>query len=269
MRDGEVALMGGTVIWEKQEAVGVVTLNRPEKLNAFNRELFSDLGEVLGKAAGDEGVKAVVITGAGRAFSAGGDREGHPSWKTQDPIIRAEYVREAQRITLAIRRMPKPVIAAVNGVAMGAGLDLAMACDIRIASREARFSEIFIRAGLMPDMGGTYFLPRLVGVGKAMELILTGDTIDAQEALRIGLVNQVVPAQELMGSAMAMARRFCQGPSRAYGFAKWAVYKGLNQDLEGALDNETYGQAILLGTEDVREAFNAFSQKRQPLFKGK
>ncbi len=261
--------MGGTVTWEAVDGVGVVTLNRPEKLNAFNRELFADLAALLGRAEADEGVKALVVTGAGRAFSAGGDREGHPSWKTSDPIIRAEYVREAQRITLAIRHMPKPVIAAVNGVAMGAGLDLAMACDMRIASQEARFSEVFIRAGLMPDMGGTYLLPRLVGVGKAMELILTGDTIDAQEALRIGLVNQVVPAQELMPCAIALARRFCQGPSRAYALVKWAVYKGLNQDLQGALDNETYGQAILLGTEDVREAFNAFSERRQPVFKGK
>jgi len=262
--------MGSTVVlWERREGVGLITMNRPEKFNAMNRQLIAELRENLEGAEKDEEVKVVVLTGAGEGFCAGGDIEGHPSFKTDDPMVREKYMKEAQLITLLLHRMPKPIIAAVNGVAAGAGLDMAMACDIRIASEEARFTEVFAKAGLIPDMGGTYFLPRLVGVGKALELIFTGDIIDAQEALRIGLVNQVVASSELMTRAMELAKRLAQGPTQSYRLAKLAVYQGLELGLETALEHEVFGQNLLLGTEDVREAAKAFTEKRKPVFKGK
>lgn len=262
--------MGSTVVlWERREGVGLITMNRPDRFNAMNRQLIAELAENLQGAEKDEEVKVVVITGAGKAFCAGGDIEGHPSFETDDPFVREKYIREAHVITLTLHRMPKPVIAAVNGVAAGAGLDMAMTCDIRIASEEARFTEVFAKAGLMPDMGGTYFLPRLVGVGKAMELLFTGDIIDAQEALRIGLVNQVVPSGELMTKTMELAKRLAKGPTQSYRLSKWAVYKGLELSLEAALEHEVFGQNLLLGTEDVREAAKAFVEKRKPVFKGK
>jgi len=261
--------VGDTVIWEREDGVAIVTLNRPEKFNALNPQAFADLAETLEAVEGDEGVKAIVMTGAGKGFCAGGDIEGHPVFTTDDPRVRERSIKDAQRITLLLQRMPKPVIAAVNGVATGAGLDLAMACDIRIASEEARFAEIFVRAAAMPDMGGTYLLPRLVGLGKALEMALTGDLIDAREALRIGLVNRVVPVSELMSAAKALARRLAQGPTQAQKLIKWAIHRALGQSLEEALDNEAQGQKLLLATEDVKEAARAFAEKRKPVFKGR
>ncbi len=261
--------MGTTVIWEKEEGIAMVTLNRAERLNALNPQAFHELAEALEAAGNDEEVKAIIITGAGKGFCAGGDVEGHPVFTTEDPMVRERSIKDAQRVTLLVQRMPKPVIAAVNGVATGAGLDLALACDIRIASEEARFAEIFVRAAVMPDMGGTYLLPRLVGLGKALEMGLTGDLIDASEAHRIGLVNHVVRSSELIPTAKALARRLAQGPTQAQKLIKWAMYRGLGQSLEEALDNEAQGQKLLLATEDVKEVARAFAEKRKPVFKGK
>ncbi|MFB3812622.1 MAG: enoyl-CoA hydratase/isomerase family protein [Terriglobales bacterium] len=258
-----------TVLWEKSDGIGLVTLNRPEKFNALNRELMLDITRILQEAGADDAVKIVIVTGAGKAFCAGGDLMRHPCFETDDPVVRQEYVKEGGRISLTLHRLPKPTIAAVNGAAAGAGMDLALACDIRIASDQARFSEAFVRAGLMPDMGGTWFLPRLVGLGKALELIFTGDTIDAQEAARIGLVNHVVPHDELMSNVMAMARRLAAGPTQSYKLAKWAVYRGLELDYEAAAEHEMFGQNLLLGTEDVKNATRAFAQKAKPVFSGK
>jgi 2-(1,2-epoxy-1,2-dihydrophenyl)acetyl-CoA isomerase len=210
-----------------------------------------------------------LITGAGKAFCSGGDLEGHPSFETDDPLVRAKYIREGGRISLMLYKLPKPVIAAVNGVAAGAGLDMALACDIRIASDQARFTEVFAKAGLMNDMGGSWFLPRLVGLGKALELIFTGDIIDAQEALRIGLVNHVVPQDQVMTKSMELALRLARGPIQSYKLSKWAVYRGLDIGLEAALEHELFGQNLLLGTEDVRNAAKAFAEKKTPVFKGR
>ena len=261
--------MKTTTIIEKEEGVAVITLNRPERFNAMSTQLLSDVEEAVKALDKDDDTKVIVITGAGEAFCAGGDLEGHPAFSTDNAIDREQFVVDAQRITLALRRMPKPVIAAVNGVAAGAGMDLSLACDLRIASEKARFVEIFVRSGLMTDMGGSYLLPRLVGVGKALEILLAGDIIDADEAHRIGLVNQVVPHSELMTKTMAMARRFAKGPSQAYKLIKWSVYRGLELSIESALENEVYGQNLLLGSEDVHEAVNAFNEKRKPIFKGR
>lgn len=260
--------MTTTLKTERDSGILVVTLNRPEKLNALNRATFDDLKGVLETVAEDDEIKVVVLTGEGRGFCAGGDRD-HPAWGTDDNLDRQRFIREAQNITRMVYDLPQPVIAAVNGVAAGAGLDLALACDLRIASEEARFGEVFSRAGVMPDMGGTFFLPRLVGLGKAMEMILLGDILDAREAERVGLVNRVVPAAELMVETLALAGRLAKGPSRAYRLSKWAVHRGLEQHLEAALENELHGQTQLLATHDAREAATAFAEKREPVFEGR
>jgi 2-(1,2-epoxy-1,2-dihydrophenyl)acetyl-CoA isomerase len=258
----------GAITWEVKEGVGIVTLNRPDKYNAMSRPMLLDLAKVLRDASEDTAIKTLIITGAGKAFCSGGDLVGHPSFETDDPVVREQYVREGNQLPLIIHRMPKPVIAAVNGVAAGAGMDLSLACDIRIASERARFSEVFAKAGLMTDMGGSWFLPRVVGLGKALELIFTGDMIDADEALKIGLVNHVVPHDELMPKTMAMAERFAKGPAQAYKLAKWAVYRGLTINYDLASEHELIGQNFLLGTQDVKNAVKAFIEKKSPVFKG-
>lgn len=257
------------VLWEKKEGIGLVTLNRPEQFNAFNRELILDLAKLLEEAREDDEVKVVVITGAGKAFCAGGDLKGHPSFTTDDPIFREVLAGEGGLITRPIYKMPKPVIAAVNGPAVGAGIELALNCDIQIASDRARFSEIFVSVGIMPDMGGTWLLPRIVGLGRALEMIFTGDIIDADHALKIGLVNHVVPHEELMKKTMEMAGRFAKGPSQSYKRCKWAVYRAMNLDLDAALEHEAISQGLLLGTQDVRNAAKAFAEKKKPVFKGR
>lgn len=257
------------VLLEKKGGVALVTLNRPDKLNAFNPRLSNALAKTLQEVAEDRSVKAVIIAGNGRSFCAGGDIIGHPIMKTSDVVIRKDIVHKVQRIPFQIRRMDKPVIAAINGYATGAGCDLALMCDMRIASEDAKFSEVYVTVGLMPDIGGTYFLPRLVGTGKAIELLLTGDTIDAQEALRIGLVNKVVPKETLLEEAEKLAGRFAKGPTISYRFIKHAVYNNLTASLKEALERERVGQAILIGTQDVKNAVKAFSEKRSPTFEGR
>ncbi|MBN2570333.1 MAG: enoyl-CoA hydratase/isomerase family protein [Deltaproteobacteria bacterium] len=253
--------MDKIVIMEKEAGISILKLNRPEKLNAMNRRLLRELIDNLESISRDKETGGVIITGEGKGFCVGGDLEEHPAFREDDAMLREEFIREAQNVTLMLRQLSKPVIAAINGVAAGAGLDLAMACDIRIASETAKFGEVFVLAGGMPDMGGTYFLPRLVGLGKAMELALTGDYIDAGEAHRIGLVNRVVPPSELMPNAMALCRRFTKGSADSYRLIKWALYRGLEQNLEQALENELYGQNILLGTEYMKAFAKKFSRK--------
>jgi len=261
--------MGNTVTWENRDGIGIITLNRPEKRNAFSAELISELSEQVASCETDKSVKVVVLTGAGKSFCAGGDLEGHPVFELDNPLEREVYIRMAQKIPLTFNRMQKPVIGAIRGVAGGAGLDLALGCDIRIAAEDARFGSMFVSAGLMPDMGGTYFLPRVVGLCRAMDMLFSGDLIDAAEAYRIGLVNKVVPVSELMDRTLEMARRYAQGPAQSYKLTKWAVYRGLELGLPSALEHECFGQNLLLGTEDVREAAQAFSENRMPVYKGK
>jgi len=257
------------IIWEKTDGVGSITLNRPERLNAMNRELLAGLNEMLEQAAADAAVKVLILTGAGKGFCAGGDIKGHPSFETDNPMIREKYIKEAQQAVLKIHRMPKPVIAAVNGVAAGAGLDLALSCDMRICSVSAVFTVSFAKAGLMNDMGGSYFLPRIIGLGRAMEMIYTGDIIDAQEAYRIGLVNKVYPKADMMSQALGFAKKLAKGPGQAYKLSKWAVSRAQHIDFEAALEHEMLGQNLLLDTEDVNTAVGAFAEKKEPVFKGR
>jgi len=252
---------------EKTEGVAVITLNRPDRMNALNRTLILELFQAIEESSGDESTKVLLLTGSGKGFCSGGDMKGHPSFETDDPLLREGYIKEANRIVSLIHHLPQPVIAAVNGVAAGAGFNLALACDIRLASEDAVFTESFIKAGLMTDMGGSYFLPRIIGVGRAMEMILTGEKIDAQEAHRIGLVSKVYPSAEMRSASLAYARELAKGPRQAYRLAKWSIYAGLEIDLDAALKHEELAQALLLGTEDANNAIQAFAEKKAPVFK--
>jgi len=257
----------GELTCERDGGVGVLTLNRPAQMNALNRSLILALGEKLQRLADDDEVKVIMLTGSGKAFCAGGDMKGHPSFETDDPLIREGYIHEASKVISLIHHLPKPVIAAVNGVASGAGLNLALACDIRLASEDSFYVQSFIKAGLMTDMGGSYFLPRLIGVGRAMEMILTGEKVKAQEALRIGLVNKVYPADEFATVVLEYARQLAKGPRQAYRMAKWSIYTGLQLGLDEALKHEELAQCLLLGTEDSANAIKAFMENRPPKFK--
>lgn len=238
------------ISWEVQNGVGILTLNRPKKFNALDSGLISAISGTIKECESNDSVKVLVLRGSGESFCAGGDLEGHPFFDTNSAREREKYLEGAQRITLGLRRLPQPVIAAVKGVVGGAGLDLALACDIRIASDDSRFGVLFTRMGLIPDMGGTYLLPRLVGVGKALEMMSTGDFIDAQEAFRIGPVNQVVAKGMLEPKVADFANRLAVGPLQSYRLAKWTTYRNLGLGLEDALQQESLGQNLLAGTGD-------------------
>jgi 2-(1,2-epoxy-1,2-dihydrophenyl)acetyl-CoA isomerase len=255
-----------TILYEKSEGVATITLNRPQALNAFTPEMNSELGQALRDADRDAAVRSIVLTGAGRAFSAGQDLKSRTRERRGSL---GESLREHYHpIVLAIRRTDKIVIAAVNGVAAGAGCNLALACDLRIASEEARFIEAFVRVGLAPDCGGSFFLPRMVGVSKAMELFLTGESLDASEALRLGLVCRVVPAGELARAAREMALGFARGPL-SLGLIKRAVNRSLLAELEAQLEYEAHLQEIAGRSADYDEGIAAFLAKRPPAFTGR
>lgn len=261
--------MAAKVLLRKEEGLAWITMNRPEVLNAWDIEMMDDLVRILSEVGEDEEVRAVVITGAGRAFSAGGDIKMQQQALDQPLAKKLERIIFAQRITRHIADMEKPVIAAVNGVAVGAACDMALTCDIRIASENASFGEVFVKRGLIPDMGSMFFLPRFVGIAKAKELIFSGDIIDAREAETIGLVNKVVPADKLETETMELAKRLASGPTKAIGLAKKVINKSLVTDLETSLDYAIQAQTICYYTEDHAEATRAFLEKREPQFKGR
>ena len=259
------------ILVERRGHVAIITLNRPERMNSMGGTLVEDAIDALQQLHADRDVRAVIITGAGgRAFCAGADVQNLQTRSEEaTPMERRRYVLSAQQVTLAIRQLEKPVIAAVNGVAAGGGCDIALACDIRIASDKARFGEVFARVGLFPGTGGTYFLPRLVGVAKALELIWTGDVIDAHEAERLGLVSKVVADEQLIPETLAFAERLTQGPPLAISLAKTAVYKGLDLDIHAAFEYAATAESITLTSDDHREGVTAFREKRAPHFQGR
>ncbi len=259
--------MGDEVLVDRQDGVLTITLNRPEVLNALTDRMLRDLDGALRRAARDDAVRCVVLTGAGRGFCAGQDLRDAAG-------AEAGFLREALRtrynpVILLMRTMDKPVLAAVNGVAAGAGCSLALAADLRLASDRATFIQAFSRVGLIPDSGATYLLPRLVGVGRALELIFTAEPLGAEDALRLGLVNRVVPHDDLLAQAQALAARLAAGPTRAFGLAKRAVAYGLSATLEQALEYEAMLQEIAGRTADYREGVAAFLDKRPPRFAGR
>lgn len=255
------------LLYDVKDRIATLTLNRPERLNALGDTLRDDLYDAVNTATADPGVGVLVITGAGRGFCSGGDVKTMGSRPEPSPTEKFAPLRD--RIILAMRDCPKPIIAAVNGAAAGAGMNLALACDIRVASSAAKFSQAFVKRGLHPDWGGTYFLPRIVGMGKACELIFTGDSIDAAEALRLGIVNSVVAPEALMAETIKLARKIADGPAVAIQLAKRALYHNLDGDLRGALEFETFAQNISKDTEDAKEGAKSFVEKRPPVFHGR
>lgn len=255
-----------TVLTEDRGGVRVVTLNRPEVLNAFDAKLGEELLDALTKAEADAGVRCIVLTGAGRAFCSGADLRGHTPGETSlGAMLRSRY----NRIILRLRTMEKPVIAAVNGVAAGAGCNLALAADLRVASDRASFIEVFTRVGLIPDSGGTWLLPRFVGVGRALEMMFFAEPIDAAAAERLGLVNRVVSQDDLLPRTLEWAARLAEGPTRAYGLIKRGVDRALALDLRAALEYEAHLQEIAGRSDDHREGVAAFLEKRPPSYAGR
>jgi len=251
-------------------AVLTITMNRPEVLNAFNDTLLAELTEAVESAAQDETVRCVVLTGAGRAFGSGQDLHSLAGGRSSGAIGKvSEHLQKYHRVVYAIREMPKPVIAAVRGVAAGISCNIALACDLRIASDDARFIEAFARIGLVPDGGGGYFLPRLVGVGKALELSMLADEVRGPEAERIGLVNKCVPLEEFEDATQALAQRLAKGPTRAYALIKKLIYVSAESDLQTSMHLEGELQDMAFETEDHQNAVVTFLQKRPPEYKGR
>jgi len=259
------------LLYEVKDGIATLTLNRPERLNALGDTLREDLLDGVTRASQDPEVRVIVLTGAGKGFCSGGDVKAMNENKERGagrPLME-KVAPGRDRGVLALREAPKPVIAAVNGAAAGAGFNIALCCDIRLASTAAKFSQAFVKRGLHPDWGGTYFLPRVVGVAKACELIWTGDVIDAEQALRLGIVSAVHPPEELLPATYALARKIADGPPVAIRLSKRAIYHSLETDLRKALEFETYAQNICFDTEDAREGIRAFVEKRAPVFKGR
>jgi enoyl-CoA hydratase/carnithine racemase len=254
----------------EDSGITTITLNRPEKLNALAGHMRRDLAEALEAAGSDRSVHVVVITGAGRAFCAGGDvRAMADLIEEKDADEFSRLLGSARRVITAIRQMPKPVIASIGGPASGAGFNLALACDLRIASTDASFSQSFVKVGLHPDWGGTYFLPRLVTPNKACELFFLGETIDAKEAQRLGIINFVVEPAQLETETRTLAERLRAAPAVSIGAAKQAVYMSQSADMETMLRYETEAQLRCFESDDAREGVRAFLDKREPKFTGR
>jgi enoyl-CoA hydratase/carnithine racemase len=258
------------VLYGKEDGIGTITLNRPEAMNALGGSMRQEILEALEAAAADREVRVIVITGSGKAFCAGGDvKEFVAGTSRADTDLPLDQRPTRDKIVLLIQATGKPVIASVNGVAAGGGCNLALACDMRIASVRARFGEVFVRRGIHPDWGGTWFLPRLVGYARAAELIFSGEVIDAQEALRIGLVNRVVAHEELPKATREFALKFVRNAPIPIALAKKALQNYARLDLAQALDHEQIAQEICRKTEDRAEGMKSFVEKRDPVFKGK
>ena len=259
------------VILECKDGVGYITLNRPEAMNAMNSALLGELGEALRSCQGDQSVRVLVLTGNGRAFCAGGDVRWMQTTRIESswPSRFHSLVGQLNQSIMLIRNMPKPVIAAINGFASGAGFSLALACDLRLAAETARFNQAYVNLSLTPDGGSTYFLTMLLGPTKALELIYTGRMVEAGEALSLGLLNEVLPDETLTARAAELASELAKGPAIAYGRTKRLVYEAHRQALaeQLALEQESIVGASLSG--DFLEGLTAFAEKRKPVFQGK
>jgi 2-(1,2-epoxy-1,2-dihydrophenyl)acetyl-CoA isomerase len=258
------------VLVSRDAGIGTVTLNRPEKLNAFTATMPRDVAEAIRLLADADDIRVVVITGAGRAFCAGADI-GYMERlvETRDMENAAALVESGRPVVTTIRTMSKPVIASVNGPAAGGGANLALACDIRIASDRASIGQTFNRIGLHPDWGGTYFLPRLVGPARALELMLTADMVEAAEALRLGLFNRVVPHDALPEATRSLAAALAAKPPISLALAKRAIYRSDSATLDAMLDAELDAQMQCFRSDDALEGLRAFLQKRPPAFRGR
>ncbi|MEU9305282.1 enoyl-CoA hydratase-related protein [Streptomyces sp. NPDC048269] len=258
------------VLHRTDNGVAWITLNRPDAMNAVTWDQRERVIALLGDASADPAVRAVVVTATGKGFCAGADLRGAPVTGDRVAGDVARTIRlGAQRLITAVLDCEKPVIAAVNGTAAGIGAHLALACDLVIAAEQARFIEVFVRRGLVPDGGGAYLLPRLVGPQKAKELMFFGDAVPAAEAARLGLVNKVVPAEELETTARAWAERLAQGPTRALAMTKQLVNASLDSDRTTALAAEATAQEINMTTADANEGVSSFVERRTPKYSGR
>lgn len=253
-----------TILYEVKDGVATLTLNRPDKLNAFSEEMHQEIQDAVKAVEKDDAARVLVITGAGRGFCSGADLTGGLDLDGIGEMVRRNY----NRTIMKIASLEKPVIAAVNGVAAGAGASLALACDLRIAADTASFVMAFVRIGLVPDSGPSYFLTRLIGLGRALEMAMLGDKVSAEEALKWGLVNKVVPLAELSAAVADWASRLAAGP-RSLGLIKRMFDRAATLDLEAALEYEAQTQDIAAHTADFLEGVTAFREKRPPRFTGR
>ena len=266
------------IILEKDpvEHIARLTINRPDRRNALHDDATDEIGQAIDDVAADDDIRVLVLTGAGDAFCAGGDLNALQGgsdpgmWVSENTDDIRRSFRLAQRMILGIQRMEKPVIAMINGVAVGAGFDLACACDIRIASEKARFMVAYVRIGLFPGFGGTWLYPRALGsMGKAAELMFTGDFMEADEGYRLGFLNRLVNEDELESTTMEMARKIAAGPPIAIRLSKLMLYKGLEFDLETALKMAAAAETITLTSYDHGEGARAIRESRKPLYEGR
>jgi enoyl-CoA hydratase len=253
-----------TLIYKKENGVGTITLNRPQQRNALNEVVAKELEVLVKEIATDESVRVVILTGGKDFFAAGADIK---MVSTLSSSFKAYDFSQLGTFSL-LAKLEKPVIAAISGFALGGGLELVLACDIRIASETAVFGQPEINLGIIPGAGGTQRLPRIVGLTKAKEMLFTGDPIDAKEAYRIGLVNKVVPVESLMEEALKLAQKIASKPAMAVKATKMALNTGMNLDLESALKFESQTFGMLFSTHDQKEGVSAFIEKRKPVFKG-
>jgi enoyl-CoA hydratase/carnithine racemase len=266
------------ILYEKQNGVATITLNRPERMNAFTDVMLREWARALEDARVDRDVRAVIVTGAGRGFCAGADLRGGSGLtgeggdRPPSAADRRNWLRDGvHAVPRAVQLLDKPYIAAVNGAAVGAGMDMASMADMRFASEHAKFAMSYVKVGLIPGDGGAYFLPRIVGMARALELIWTGDFIDAREALRIGYVTRITSGDELVDEARAFARRLAEGPAVAIQLAKRLAYRGFYEGTgwQEAFEQAGQAMAIAQSTEDAREGPRAFVESRPPKFTGR
>lgn len=256
------------MLYSKQDRIALLTINRPDARNAFSPEMIRLWREHLEEAREDDGVNVIVVTGTGDVFCSGGDIRDMAEGKLKSWDMKRFLWDGVHRIILTLEDIDKPVIAAINGAAMGAGMDMAIMCDIRVCSDRAKLAESYIQMALGPGDGGAWFLPRLVGTSKALELFLTADVLDAQEALSLGIVNRVVPHEKLMEETMKLADRIAQKAPLSVRMMKRAVYQGASSTLRAHLDYISSQLSLLSETHDHAEAARAFLEKRKPVFTG-
>ena len=264
-----------TIILEKKDHVARLTLNRPDSLNALNRQMFAELNSALEDVAADREMRALVLTGAGRAFCASADikeerQEGDRLLGYMEPNEIYQFIRSGpQGITLKLHQMEIPTIAMVNGLAIGDGFDFVLACDIRIGCERSRFMNAFLQMGLVSNTGATWLYPRAMGVNQALELLYTGDWLEAEDALRLGVLNRLVPSEDLLEETMALAAKIAGKSPVANRLVKGMVYRGLGQSLAEHLPEAAHAEVLSLASEDHREALAAFLEGREPQFKGR
>ena len=272
-RDDEGGAMSFQAIQFRVESgVGWLTMNRPEMRNALNAQMREEMLAVFADVAANPEIRCLVLTGAGKGFCTGADLSANRPAASEPPMpgaARTAMRASSQRLIRTVWELEKPVVAAVNGVAAGFGVHLALACDLIVASEEARFIEVFVRRGICVDAGGAYLLLRRIGMARAKELVFLGDDLSAADAERIGLINRCVPGDRLESTARELAERVARGPTFALGMSKWLLNRSLDSDLETSFSEEAFAQSLVGQSEDIKEGMRAFVEKRQPEFKGR